>query len=359
MSAAPSHAPAAPARVEWVDYARGIGILLVVAGHTLGGLRAAGIFADTARLNFVIDWIYSFHMPLFFFLSGLFVLPAMRGTLASFLNGKVRSVVYPYVVWSVLQTVVQRGIASATNRPVEAASLLGIAYRPIMQFWFLYALFLIFVLFGLLYRAGLRGPGIFAFAVALYVYPHVAPLGSWGVAYSVANNMVYFAGGVLVASAVHGWIGAWAPRHALAVAAAGCVLVTLAVWLGVERTVIGKPLVAATGIAATAFVAAAMSAANAPAVVHGWGLLSLQIYVAHTIASAGFRIGLQRVVGVSDPFLHLVGGIAVGLYAPILLNHVCERLGFRYAFTWPKGGGAALWHRLHGAAPSRPGAQGR
>ena len=42
-------------RIEWVDYAKGITILLVIVGHTCGGvLRGA---------------IYSFHMPLFFILS--------------------------------------------------------------------------------------------------------------------------------------------------------------------------------------------------------------------------------------------------------------------------------------------------
>lgn len=352
-------APVAPARVDWVDYARGLGIFLVVAGHCLGGLRSAGILADTPALHFAIAWIYSFHMPLFFFLSGLFVLPGMRAPLATFLGSKVRSVAYPYVLWSVLQTLVQRALASAANRPVEAASLLAIAYRPIMQFWFLYALFLIFMIFALGHRAGLRGVRFFVLALVLYAYPHVAPLGAWGVAYSVANNLLYFAAGVLVAEGVHGWLGAWAPRHAFAAAVTGFALMAAAVWLGVEASVPGKPIVAALGIAVTAWLAAALSGLRAFGFVHGWGLVSLQIYVAHTIASAGWRIGLQRVAGVSDPMLHIVGGIAVGLYAPILLNRACEYLGFRYAFTWPKGGAASLRQRLFGRTPALCGARGR
>lgn len=53
----PSH-EVAGVRLEWIDVARGIGIIAVVAGHvwTRGALR---------------DAVYSFHMPLFFLLSGM------------------------------------------------------------------------------------------------------------------------------------------------------------------------------------------------------------------------------------------------------------------------------------------------
>jgi fucose 4-O-acetylase-like acetyltransferase len=45
-------------RINWIDIAKGIGIFLVVLGHT-------GI---PVKLSY---WIYSFHMPLFFFISGM------------------------------------------------------------------------------------------------------------------------------------------------------------------------------------------------------------------------------------------------------------------------------------------------
>ena len=45
-------------RVQWVDICKGYGILLVVLGHTL-------------RTDLSLVYIYGFHMPLFFFLSGI------------------------------------------------------------------------------------------------------------------------------------------------------------------------------------------------------------------------------------------------------------------------------------------------
>ena len=44
-------------RLEWIDKAKGIGIILVILGHTI----------CPPNIKF---WLYSFHMPLFFFLSG-------------------------------------------------------------------------------------------------------------------------------------------------------------------------------------------------------------------------------------------------------------------------------------------------
>lgn len=46
-------------RIEYIDIAKGIGILLVIAGH---------LFAYRGPIS---RWIFSFHMPLFFILSGI------------------------------------------------------------------------------------------------------------------------------------------------------------------------------------------------------------------------------------------------------------------------------------------------
>lgn len=61
-------------RIQWIDYGKAIGIFLVVVGHTYGG-------------NFLVNWIYSFHMPMFFLLSGMTV--SSRGGIGNmFLKGQ-------------------------------------------------------------------------------------------------------------------------------------------------------------------------------------------------------------------------------------------------------------------------------
>jgi peptidoglycan/LPS O-acetylase OafA/YrhL len=235
----------------------------------------------------------------------------------------------------VLQTLVHLTLSRFTNQQVHATALLTLLYRPIMQFWFLYALFLIFIVFGALVRARAGCGAVLAVALGLYVIAQVATLGPWGVPYSVANNMIYFAVGVAVADHIHSWV-ATLTRGAAALgglfAFAG---LSGAVAAGAADTAWGKPVVALTGIVGTVALTALVRGGGA-SLLRGWGERSLQIYVAHTIAAAAVRIGLQRGAGVTDPLVHLASGVAVGLYAPVWLDAACTRVGFRYAFTWPR-----------------------
>ena len=51
-------------RVKWVDYGKAVGIILMLYGHLNSKWFPA--------LGESIKWIYTFHMPFFFLLSGIF-----------------------------------------------------------------------------------------------------------------------------------------------------------------------------------------------------------------------------------------------------------------------------------------------
>lgn len=76
---------------KWIDVAKGIGILCVVVGHAINQLNpeSATFIVLTIR-----NLIYSFHMPLFFFLSG-FLLNYSTTTL-EFIRKKVKRLAVPY-----------------------------------------------------------------------------------------------------------------------------------------------------------------------------------------------------------------------------------------------------------------------
>jgi fucose 4-O-acetylase-like acetyltransferase len=77
-----SHAEARPrARVEWIDIAKGIGILCVVLGHVSGAGMAGRV-------------VYLFHMPLFFLLSGLLFRPVADS--AGYARRKAVHLLVPY-----------------------------------------------------------------------------------------------------------------------------------------------------------------------------------------------------------------------------------------------------------------------
>ena len=69
-------------RIEWIDTAGGIGLLLVFIGHL--------------RMPWASAWVYTFHMPLFFFLSGLLYPGCEKYTFAQFAWRRFKSLVIPY-----------------------------------------------------------------------------------------------------------------------------------------------------------------------------------------------------------------------------------------------------------------------
>ena len=72
-------------RIEWIDNCKGIAIFLVILGHTM-------------RTDLSHVYIYGFHMPLFFFLSGL-VCDEKKFTWNSFLKSRFNTLVLPYIVF--------------------------------------------------------------------------------------------------------------------------------------------------------------------------------------------------------------------------------------------------------------------
>jgi len=83
-------------RIVWLDYAKVVGMFLVILGH---------MYKFSSPPCYVRNFIYLFHMPLFFFISGMFFLP--RG-----LNKMIRSLIIPAVgwiaVWIVFLSLVER-----------------------------------------------------------------------------------------------------------------------------------------------------------------------------------------------------------------------------------------------------------
>lgn len=82
-------------RIETIDIAKAITIFCVILGHTTGNL-------DTPLFRRVL---YSFHMPLFFFLAGLSVKPrALRGFKAwrAFLYKNLLALMVPYLIWGLI-----------------------------------------------------------------------------------------------------------------------------------------------------------------------------------------------------------------------------------------------------------------
>ncbi len=86
-------------RIDYIDEIRGLAILLVVMGHIIQ-------FNGISTNNPVFEFIYSFHMPLFFAISGYITQKVTHinniNQYILFIKKKCRSLIVPLLTWSLL-----------------------------------------------------------------------------------------------------------------------------------------------------------------------------------------------------------------------------------------------------------------
>lgn len=163
-------------RVDWVDAAKGLCILLVVLGHAITELAnhgySTGIWAD---VNYVLGPI---RMPLFFLLSGLFAGKALSESWHKLANRRIWVMVWLYVLWVPLRDLVQALLPrshvtevglTAAPRILDPANWGSLLYNSLHAFveptsylWFLWAL----ALFAILSKATRNVPPAVQIAVA-------------------------------------------------------------------------------------------------------------------------------------------------------------------------------------------------
>lgn len=82
-------------RLDYIDTIKGIGIILVVIGHYL-------LYADR-----LVEWIYSFHMPLFFMITGYLseYKKDKCDDIKLLVVNKAKSLMYPYVTFSLINII--------------------------------------------------------------------------------------------------------------------------------------------------------------------------------------------------------------------------------------------------------------
>jgi len=91
----------AAARVDWVDYAKGICIVMVVMMHSVLGVELAA--GETGFMHVVVAFAKPFRMPDFFLISGLFLPLVIDRDWRTYLDRKVVHFAYFYVVWVTIQ----------------------------------------------------------------------------------------------------------------------------------------------------------------------------------------------------------------------------------------------------------------
>lgn len=328
MPAADGLARVSPSvREGWVDSAKGIGIVLVVIGHALGGMIDAGLFSRTGVAQWVFYAIYTFHMPMFFFLSGFFVERRLRADRHGFLRSVLVRMLWPYLLWIAVQGTAIQWAGGLVNRPLELGLLdyVALLWQPAAQFWFLYVLALLSVIsFLVVPRMGANA--LLLLAMFAYALPKLATL-PFSVHMTCTFGIAY-AAGVLLGQARESGRATVSSSVGVIIAAASA-----AVWMACvvalhDRgmsywSVEALPAAVAGSVAWIGIAATPWLAGNR--LLHLLGQRSMAIYLLHVLFVAGTRIVLNKFVGASQPALILTAAVAAGMVGPLLVQWLARR----------------------------------
>lgn len=133
--------------IEWIDGAKGFAILLVIIGHCIDGYKDAELFKQyTFIFNSLHYFIYSFHMPLFFMISGYLFFYAYKNITIKKLIEKLIDLAGVYFLFSAVQVCVQILFQGNINRKLSIEHIFMLPIYTVPPYWYLYVLVFLYLL---------------------------------------------------------------------------------------------------------------------------------------------------------------------------------------------------------------------
>ena len=306
-----------------VDRLKGYACFLVLFGHVIMGVRLSGIDTPSCFIN-LESFIWSFHVPLFFFLSGVVYKITnewkSKKSKAQFLKHKLINLGVPYVFFSIIYILINSLVATA-NTSSSVKDILFIWKTPIAQYWFLYSLFFLFVIWTVL-EGTLKNWQI---TLAVFLFGYLAP--AFNIGFGSFEAVVFSAlpfglGTVLNPTLIE-------KRKDILKIILIIIHVAFAIgmiYLNIIEKPIFKEMALILGIAASiGFIELITRLKPFAKFLDFFSKYSFQIYLLHTFFTAGCRIVLLK-IGVTQWYIHIIIGSALGIFGSVLAALLAKRI---------------------------------
>jgi uncharacterized membrane protein YcfT len=319
-------------RLEWVDVAKGICIVLVVLMHsTLGVEKATG---SETWLHPFIDWARPFRMPDFFLISGLFLASRIDRPWRAYLDTKVVHFAYFYVLWLTIQfTLKAPGMIAEQGAVQTLESYLVSFIEPFGTLWFIYLLAVFFVATKLM--RGVAPWLVFTGAAALHM---LAPQTGFTLPDEFASRFVFFYTGYALAPLVFRLASdiASCPRALVA----GLLLVwaaaeAAAVYSGVADMPVLELVVSYIGIGAVVALSVILTGTASGRVLGYCGLHSIAIYLAFTLFMGPVRAVALKITDGEHGALVALAATFAGVAGSLILRRLVQGTPLGFLFTRP------------------------
>ena len=323
-------------RVDWVDYAKGICIVMVVMMHSTLGVEAAA--GREGWLHALVAFAKPFRMPDFFLISGLFLARVIDRDWRLYLDRKVVHFAYFYLLWMTIQFAFKAPGLAAQEGVAAVAWLYAVSFiEPFGTLWFIYLLPIFFIV-SKLTRAV---PPIIVWIIAAAL--EIAPIATgWTLIDEFAGRFVYFYSGYILAPHIFRLA-----RHVESIRTR-TVLALLLLWALLNGTLVfagvpGLPVLSLAlgmlGAMAIVCIAALLAKSDVADFLRYCGSRSIIIYLAFFLPMAAARTVLLKSGVIPD-----IGTISVlvtlaGVVGPLLLYWAARGTTLCFLFERP----AAFW----------------
>lgn len=327
-----------PSRTAWIDAIKGATILAVVVGHCLDGYLKAGMFpARTQTLYELWYFIYAYHMPLFFVISGYtFCLAYLSPDGRSLKRGRfllqLINLACMYTVWVVTLWVMKFFLPQYVNTTYTFGDLLDMFVNPLGNYWYLYVLAVLYLLAaaGKLYRSRTEVflPVLAAVCVASGMLREYLPF----TVYRVLYHLFFFSLGLALC------------RHPKALARkdifAASLLVSVLCWffhyataLDLQGSFLLRPMTAMCMSLVFLFL---FQKARGPSLrfLRLCGVYCLQIYLVHPYLTAANR-SLLPALGIRGAYVSLIVNAASALLVSLGIAVLAEKVPLSNLFFKP------------------------
>jgi fucose 4-O-acetylase-like acetyltransferase len=323
-------------RLLWIDYSKGIGIILVVYGHVIKGLYNANAL-DAAYYNNPYTFVYSFHMPLFFILSGYIFYNSFIKNQAGFIPAKFKTLIYPFIVWSLLQTFAEVLLNKFTNHKISSDELIWCIFIPRAQFWFLYALFFISIINFLCFKISLKYGLLLSLIIWLIYFSLKPTLGPFA---RIFQNLIFFDTGIIISFFSNSFLLILKNNRYLLINIIAFGIVEYLYFATTLQHTFNYSyfyiIVAITGSLLIIQISQKLVSKKAFKFFVDLGRLSLPIYLSHILVVSGTRIFLIKILNIYNPVINISIATIAGIIIPFAVFRLISKTAYlSWLFKFP------------------------
>ena len=319
-------------REKWVDDIKVIACILVVLGHFFQSMTKANILPENDLYGWFNTTIYYFHVPLFFICSGyLYQMYSKVNSVGSWCKNvakKALALGVPYATFTTATWVLKKVFSSSVNDQIGG---LGdtLFLHPTAPYWYLYALFFIFLVTPTFSSVKVAAVGLIAALAAKVLILTGGGYSIYAVS-TVLSNEIWFVLGMSICS-----FNVQLKGRKIQGAIFGLLFVILSIVVYIAE-ISGSAISFAMGLLACVAVILMVAdyADKFGKCMDFLAKYTMPIFLMHTLFAAPMRSILIK-IGVENAVIHVVLGLGISFTGPIIAAWIMKKTKWLEFFLYP------------------------